>query len=162
ESLANSAWAHVPPDRSCASKSWLEGGRVCQKAGRLSRAVLACLAAPLRHTTGEGGRIWQTGGTVMRRMLPILLILGGVSLRPANAQKADDDLKATIAYVKKLQSEGGGFFAGERKPEIRQQPTLKATSAAVRALKYLGADVPNKEGCKKFVESCFDKASGGF
>jgi len=98
----------------------------------------------------------------MRRTFPILLIVSGLGLSPARAEKPDDDLKGTIAYVKRLQSEGGGFFAVEPKPEIRQQPTLRATSAAVRALKYLGADVPNKEECKKFIASCYDKASGGF
>src|SRR5207302_3886157 len=40
--------------------------------------------------------------------------------------------------------------------------SLRATSSAVRTLKYLGSDLPNADKCKKFVAGCFDKDSGGF
>src|SRR5262249_34093686 len=32
----------------------------------------------------------------------------------------------------------------------------------VRALHYLGAEMPNKDACAKFVESCYDAGVGGF
>src|SRR5438552_9685813 len=73
-----------------------------------------------------------------------------------------DDVKASIAYVQKLQTNTGGFLSMEPKPNIRIAPTLRATSAGVRALKYLGGKVPDVEACKKFVESCYDAAAGGF
>jgi prenyltransferase beta subunit len=72
--------------------------------------------------------------------------------------------KATIAYVQKLQTKTGGFLSEEAdlKSKPAKLPTLRATSAAVRALKYLGGDVPNPKGCAQFVAECFDKSSGGF
>jgi hypothetical protein len=63
--------------------------------------------------------------------------------------------------VQKLQTESGGFSARQAKGE-EIAPTLRATSAAVRCLKYLGGDLPNKDKCIKFVESCWDAKAGGF
>ena len=72
-------------------------------------------------------------------------------------------VQQTIAYVKKLQTENGGFRAQQPKPGTPDiAPTLGATSSAARALHYLGAEVPNKEACAKFVESCYDPKLGGF
>ncbi len=98
----------------------------------------------------------------MPRKTSMLLVLAGL-LCPAWA-RADEpaDVKATIAYVQKLQTNTGGFLSMEPKPNIRIAPTLRATSAAVRALHYLGGKIPDKAACIKFVESCFDKESGGF
>jgi prenyltransferase beta subunit len=70
------------------------------------------------------------------------------------------DIKTTIAFVQKLQTPLGGFLPG--KAVKGAKPTLRATSAAIRALKYLGGEVPNKETAAKFVVGCFDKNSGGF
>lgn len=74
------------------------------------------------------------------------------------------DIKSTIAFVQKLQTASGGFLPG---PAFKgKMPTLRATSAAVRALKYLEPGtmiaIPNKEMAAKFVASCFDKDRGGF
>src|SRR2546422_10470198 len=92
----------------------------------------------------------------------ILLALAGLICVPWS--RADDPAatKATIAYVHKLQTSNGGFFSMAPQPNIRLAPTLRSTSAAVRALKYLGAEVPNKEACRKFVERCFDQETGGY
>jgi hypothetical protein len=97
---------------------------------------------------------------VMKRLLWIALLLpvSLVSVRAAN----DPGAKASIAYVQKLQTSTGGFLAMAPQPNIRLAPTLRSTSAAVRALHYLGGEIPNKEACIKYVESCFDPASGGF
>ena len=95
----------------------------------------------------------------MSRLLLAFLVL----LVPPTLVLADDPgLKTTIAYVQKLQTDGGGFIAQAPTAEIRIAPTLRATSSAVRALHYLKAPLRNKEACAKFVESCFDPASGGF
>lgn len=96
----------------------------------------------------------------MRRCLMTLLLLP-VCLTAARAQE-DPGRKQTIEYVTKLQTSTGGFLSMAPAPNIRLAPTLKATSSAVRALHYLGAPLPNKEVTAKFVESCFDPASGGF
>ncbi|MBM4070148.1 MAG: terpene cyclase/mutase family protein [Planctomycetes bacterium] len=79
------------------------------------------------------------------------------------AVRADDeakDLKATVSWLVKHQAANGAFFAAE--PNKEKSPSLRTTSAAVRALLYLGAEVPRKADCAKFVVSCFDPASGGF
>jgi prenyltransferase beta subunit len=88
-----------------------------------------------------------------------------VCLAPVRAQSLDKDAKAqTILFVQKLQTKEGGFLAAplDSTSNQIQKPTLRATSAGVRALKYLGAEVPDKPACIKFVAGCFDKATGGF
>ena len=64
-----------------------------------------------------------------------------------------DDVKATIAYVQKLQTNTGGFLSMEPKPNIRLAPTLRTTSSAVRTVHYLSGKIPNGEACKKYVAS---------
>jgi hypothetical protein len=53
--------------------------------------------------------------------------------------------------------ETGGF-----KPDPAGKPGLRATSAAVRAIKYLGGKAPNPDRHAAFVMTCFDPATGGF
>jgi hypothetical protein len=65
---------------------------------------------------------------------------------------------ATIDYLRHLQTKDGGFVPDATK----QTPSLRATSAAIRALKYLGGDVPDRAAAERFVLSCHDKSSGGF
>jgi hypothetical protein len=77
--------------------------------------------------------------------------------------RADDPgLKATILYVQKLQTSKGGFLPRAAKKGEKLEPSLRATSAGVRTLHYLGGELPNKESCIKFVESCYVPESGGF
>jgi hypothetical protein len=47
-------------------------------------------------------------------------------------------------------------------PNLRLAPTLPATSSAVRTVHYLGGEVSDKRAAIKFVDSCFDPATGGF
>jgi hypothetical protein len=82
-----------------------------------------------------------------------------VCLAPARSQ-TPEARKQTIAYLRSLQTREGGFMAS--KDPKSKGPTLRATSAAVRALKHFGGEIPNREACARFVASCFDKASGGF
>lgn len=72
--------------------------------------------------------------------------------------------KSTIAYVRSLQTKDGGFLPARPTPTSSQapRPTLRATSSAVRALKYLGGEIPDREACARFVAACFDSKSGGF
>jgi hypothetical protein len=76
---------------------------------------------------------------------------------PALAE-APDRAKATVAYLRKLQTKGGGFAASADK----NQPSLRATSAALRALKYFGGEALDREAAARFVKSCHDESSGGF
>ena len=81
----------------------------------------------------------------------------------APIRAGDETGKAqTIEYVQKLQTSTGGFLNQVPTSNVRMVPTLRATSAGVRALHYLGGKVPDAATCAKFVESCYDAESGGF
>jgi prenyltransferase beta subunit len=91
---------------------------------------------------------------VKRNLLCCLCLL--IAAFPLYAQS--DAQKSAIAYLQKLQADDGGFRA-----EVRaKQSDLPATSAAFRALKYLGAAPRDREGCLAFVQKCFDTDGGGF
>jgi prenyltransferase beta subunit len=83
-------------------------------------------------------------------------------LVPAWSQTPDVQAKLnSILYVQKLQTPQGGFL-NEKRSDPKSLPTLRSTSTAVLALKYLGGEVPKKEAVIKYVASCFDKGTGGF
>lgn len=94
----------------------------------------------------------------MRRHVLILAVL---AMAATSTRAGDEGIKQSIAYVQKLQTASGGFRSYQAKEE-KLMPTLRATSGAIRALKYLGGDLPRKEACIKFVESCWDAEAGGF
>jgi prenyltransferase beta subunit len=89
-----------------------------------------------------------------------LAVLGGlVCLAGARGQTAAIQANiSTINYVQSLQAREGGFLPAKDSPKA----TLRATSAGVRAIKYLGGKVPHQAAHAKFVKSCYDPASGGF
>jgi len=78
--------------------------------------------------------------------------------QPPNAQAK----RETIVYLQGLQSPKGGFLAEKPGSKSGDQPTLRSTTTAVQALKYLGGDVPNRQAASKFVTDCFDRSVGGF
>jgi hypothetical protein len=91
------------------------------------------------------------------RRLPLIVVIGLLApLPPARGAEKND---AAIGYLRKLQNPDGGFSPalGKDLPS-----SLRATSSAIRALKYFGSELPNREACSNFVKSCHDKASGGF
>jgi hypothetical protein len=100
----------------------------------------------------------------MRRILLSSLVgLTVVAVAAAQAQEPRiirdlDELEATVRYVNDLQGTDGGFrpSADDRVSQVG------ATSAAMRALKYLGGRPRNKDGVAQFVRSCYQPASGGF
>jgi prenyltransferase beta subunit len=95
-------------------------------------------------------------GVVMRRILLAGLCLVVVSV-PGRAQSPEEK-KATVAWLRKLQTNEGGF-----QPAPGKAPgSLRATSSALRALKYFGGDAPDRAACADFVKVCFDKDGGGF
>jgi prenyltransferase beta subunit len=95
----------------------------------------------------------------MRNLLPAVILLCFVPL--VRGQTADEK-KETIAYLQKLQTPEGGFLAAAAPKDKKAQPGLRATSSALRALKYLGGAPTDTDSCKKFIVSCLDKDSGGF
>lgn len=81
----------------------------------------------------------------------------------AHAQTAQDK-QATICFLQDLQTPSGGFLVGPENPKIKR-PTaasLRATNAGLRALKYFGAQPRDLKAAGRFVESCFDRSTGGF
>jgi len=72
--------------------------------------------------------------------------------------------QVTIRFLQDLQTPSGGFLAGPENPKIKRPtvPSLRATNAALRALKYFGGEPSDLKGAGRFVESCFDKSTGGF
>ncbi len=93
----------------------------------------------------------------MKRFNLVLLGLA-VCLSPVRGQTADEK-KAAIAYLQALQTDSGGFLPAR---DDKAKPGLRATSAALRALKYLGGEAKDRKAAARFTESCFDKSSGGF
>jgi hypothetical protein len=93
----------------------------------------------------------------MRQFFVVALL---VLLAPARlpAQNAAQRM-ATMDFLQKLQTPGGGFLPG---PRDAKMASLRATAAAVRALHYFGGPIPDKNACVTFVASCHDAASGGF
>lgn len=92
--------------------------------------------------------------------LPALLLLLPL---PAFAQTAEiqqkiDHRLTTLRYLQGLESGDGGFRATAR----GDAPSLRATSSALRALKYFGGRAANPAGAARFVLSCHDAKTGGF
>ena len=90
---------------------------------------------------------------------PVLLLVGVLCFVPSTFPQTAEEKKATIAYLRKLQTKDGGFVA---RLDDKEKPSLRATSAAVRALHYLGGEVPNRDTAAAFVKSCHDVDSGSF
>lgn len=90
-------------------------------------------------------------------VLALLLAAPAVSAQTAEIEKAIQDKLGSIRYVLKLEAADGGFA-----PAAGGKPGLRATAAAVRALKYHGQKTPNADKHAAFVMSCFDPVAGGF
>lgn len=93
----------------------------------------------------------------------LILLAAAVCLGPVSAQTAEEK-KATVEYLRGLQSEGGGFVVTKLPPDSKLKlfPSLRATSSALRALKYFGGEARDPKACVRFVESAWDKETGSF
>lgn len=88
----------------------------------------------------------------MRVRLSLVLLLV-----PFVAGRADDKAE-TIAFLAGLQQVDGGFLPAPG----ANGSSLRATSAAVRAIQYLDAEVPNRDTARSFVKSCYHADTGAF
>jgi prenyltransferase beta subunit len=72
--------------------------------------------------------------------------------------------RQTLSWVLSLQDSNGGFYATVSAMRVppKQDPSLRATSAAVRTIKHLGGEVPRIVKTRDFVLSCYDPKTGGF
>jgi prenyltransferase beta subunit len=94
----------------------------------------------------------------MKRILALLCLVGPVLV--VRGQTDEQKLK-TVAYLQKLQTTDGGFLPTVEKDDKAPKPSLRATSSALRALKYFGGKPKDADACAKFVEKCIDKDGGG-
>lgn len=98
-------------------------------------------------------------------LIALLLLPAGSFAQNKAIQDAVDQKLATIRYVTRLQAPTGEFYPAA--PGPRTEPSLRATNAAVRSLKYLTGKptkeaVPHAEKVAAFVMSCYDPKTGGF
>ena len=87
-----------------------------------------------------------------------------VLLFPAFTFGQDEAKKATLKWVLAQEDPNGGFYLAPKDPatKVDPMPGLRATNGAVRAIKYLGGEIPNKEKHAAFVLKCYDPKTGAF
>lgn len=89
------------------------------------------------------------------RTLSFALVL---ALAPACLAQSAGEKKATLAYLAGLRADAGGY-----RPDAKaDRPSLRGTSAALRAVRYFGGEPADPKACEKFVLSCLDEKTGGF
>jgi hypothetical protein len=82
----------------------------------------------------------------------------------ASAQITPEQKKETIKWVLALEDPMGGFYPAPQDPKVDSipRPSLRATNAGLRALQYLGAEIPHKEKHAAFILKCYDPKTGEF
>ena len=106
----------------------------------------------------------------MRLHIPVLALLLLPTASFAQTKEMVDEVErklAAIKFVLSVQNPDGGFAPNAVPASEGLPSSLRATSAAVRALKYLSGKpakeaVPNADKTAAFVMSCFDPGTGGF
>lgn len=96
----------------------------------------------------------------MTRASPLLL--GVLFFSPTTISAGETGAKDIIIYLQSLQTASGGFLPASPQPGESSAPTLRATTSAVRALRYFGGPVLKKQACATFVDRCFDPNTGAF
>jgi prenyltransferase beta subunit len=83
---------------------------------------------------------------------------------PILSAQTPEQKKATIKYLQELQCPDGGFHPQSVDSRLDQIPrgSLRATSSALRALKYFGGALKDKTAAEKFVTGCYDAEAGAF
>ena len=84
------------------------------------------------------------------RNLCVAFVVTAVSLSPAWGQ-TEEQRKTTVAYLQDCQQPDGGFVPSKTAP----RSSLRASSAALRALKYFGGEPRDRAACARFVPRCF-------
>jgi prenyltransferase beta subunit len=88
----------------------------------------------------------------MRFLLSLVVFIPSIAFAQTPEEKA-----ASLKYLTGLQQASGSF-----KSDAKGGPSLRATSASVRAIKYLGGELANPAQVKAYVLSCYDPPTGGF
>ncbi|HLW65281.1 MAG TPA: prenyltransferase/squalene oxidase repeat-containing protein [Gemmataceae bacterium] len=97
----------------------------------------------------------------MRKVFGLLLVL---TVPTALLAQTPEQKKATIKFVQELQLVDGGFAPAPVDTRIDKDPkgSLRATTSALRALKYFGSEPRDKAAAAKFVRSCYYAETGAF
>jgi hypothetical protein len=85
-------------------------------------------------------------------------LVGGL---PLVAQTPAPD-QASIKFLNGLRGEDGGYAPAPARPGTPLRSSLRATTSALRAIKYLGGQPEDTAATAKFTERCYDKSVGGF
>ena len=95
----------------------------------------------------------------MRIPLALAVLLLVPSAAAAQTGRVVEETETLLYLMKLYDAESGGF-----KADAAAKPGLRATSAAVRAMKYLGHpfDGKGKEKPAEFVMKCYDPQTGAF
>src|SRR5438477_9068070 len=93
-----------------------------------------------------------------------LFLIALFTFLPVLPAQTPEQKKATVKFVQELQVSDGGFIPTPNDGRLDQNPhgSLRATTAALRALKYFGGAANDKKAAAKFVAACWDKQSGSF
>jgi prenyltransferase beta subunit len=86
------------------------------------------------------------------------------TLAGATHAQSPEPKRATVAWLQELQTPDGGFVPApvDARLDVNPKGGLRATSSALRAIKYFGGTPRNSQAAAHFVQSCFDAESGGF
>ncbi len=85
-------------------------------------------------------------------------LVGGL---PLAAQAPTPD-QASIKFLNGLRAEDGGYAPAPARPGTPLRSSLRATTSALRAVKYLGGQPEDTTATARFAEQCYDKSVGGF
>src|SRR5262249_21643636 len=89
---------------------------------------------------------------VVLAWLGLFLVVGQV------AGQSAEQKKEAVNFVRSLQIKDGGFLVAPG----QGTSSIRATSAALRALRYFGGEPAQPGAAAAFAKRCFDPAIGGF
>jgi hypothetical protein len=103
----------------------------------------------------------------MRKLfaLALTLLLPSISIAQTKEMVDSIDRKLdTIRWIRSQEAPDGGFYLAPRNPaqDVMPKPLVRATNGAVKALKLLGSEIPNKDKHAAFVLKCYDPKTGTF
>src|SRR5436190_21827060 len=83
---------------------------------------------------------------------------------PVLPAQTPEQRKATVKYLQDLQCPDGGFHPQAVDPRLDQVPrgSLRATTSALRALKYFGGAPKDIDAARLFVNASYDVQAGAF
>jgi prenyltransferase beta subunit len=97
----------------------------------------------------------------MRRFICLTIV---ALVIPGLHAQTPEQKQATVKFLQELQVADGGFVPAPVDGRLDQNPRggLRATSGALRALKYFGGAAKEKQAAAKFVQECWDEKAGCF